>query len=244
MLATEHRIAVPLSSMSPSLINAVVAIEDRKFFDHEGFDPARIFGSALAVMRAGKAVQGGSTITQQLARQSLGREKTLRRKLKELLFAIELERTFTKHEILELYLNKVYFGDGLYGAEAASRGYFGKAASELTAAEAALLAGLLQAPSALAPTVSIEKGPDPPRHRPALHARNRCDLAGPATKRPIGNRSRCATACGFASGTGCTSRRKCDGNSSSCSEASGSLKGACACTRRSISRCNARQRKP
>jgi 1A family penicillin-binding protein len=157
MLAREHRIAVPLSGISPNLISAVVAIEDRKFFDHEGFDPARIFGSALAVMRAGKAVQGGSTITQQLARQSLGREKTLRRKLKELLFAIELERTLTKNEILELYLNKVYFGDGLYGAEAASRGFFGKAASELTAAEAALLAGLLQAPSAFAPTVSVEK---------------------------------------------------------------------------------------
>jgi 1A family penicillin-binding protein len=157
MLAKEHRIEVPLSGISPNLIRAVVATEDRKFFDHEGFDPARIFGSALAVMRAGKAVQGGSTITQQLARQSLGREKTLRRKLKELLFAMELERTLTKDEILELYLNKVYFGDGLYGAEAASRGYFGKAASELTAAEAALLAGLLQAPSAFAPTVSLEK---------------------------------------------------------------------------------------
>ena len=168
MLAREQRIEVPLSSISPNLIKAVVAIEDRKFFDHEGFDPARIFGSALAVMRAGKAVQGGSTITQQLARQSLGREKTVRRKLKELLFAIELEHEFTKDEILELYLNKVYFGDGLYGAEAASRGYFGKAASDLTAAEAALLAGLLQAPSAFAPTVSVEKAHD--RRDVVLHS--------------------------------------------------------------------------
>ncbi|HXW04966.1 MAG TPA: PBP1A family penicillin-binding protein, partial [Vicinamibacterales bacterium] len=109
------------------------------------------------VLRAGRAVQGGSTITQQLARQSLGREKTLRRKLKELLIAIELERHYTKREILELYLNKVYFGDGLYGAEAAARGYFGKRASELTIAEAALLAGLLQAPSAYAPTVDPER---------------------------------------------------------------------------------------
>jgi penicillin-binding protein 1A len=157
LLAKEHRIEVPLSSISPNLIHAVVAIEDRKFFDHDGFDPARIFVSALAVVRAGKAVQGGSTITQQLARQSLGREKTLHRKLKELLFAIEIERTLTKDEILELYLNKVYFGDGLYGAEAASRGFFGKAASELTNAEAALLAGLLQAPSNFAPTVSVDK---------------------------------------------------------------------------------------
>ncbi len=102
-------------------------------------------------------MQGGSTITQQLARQSVGREKTLRRKLKELLFAAQLEHHFTKQEILELYLNKVYFGDGLYGAEAASRGYFGKKASELTLGEAALLAGLLKAPSSYAPTVSPEK---------------------------------------------------------------------------------------
>ena len=157
VIAREHRIVVPLSSMSPKLIDAVVAIEDRKYFDHDGFDPLRIAGSALAVIRAGKAVQGGSTITQQLARQSVGREKTLQRKLKEFLFALELERTLSKDEILELYLNRVYLGDGLYGAEAASRGYFGKPAADLTAAEAALLAGLLQAPSAYAPTVSVEK---------------------------------------------------------------------------------------
>jgi 1A family penicillin-binding protein len=156
-LAKEHRLEIPLADVSPHLIRAVVAIEDRRFFDHEGFDPVRIVGSSLAVLRAGKAVQGGSTITQQLARQSLGREKTLRRKLKELLIAIELERHYTKREILELYLNKVYFGDGLYGIEAASRGYFGKRAAELTIAEAALLAGLLQAPSAYAPTVNPEK---------------------------------------------------------------------------------------
>jgi penicillin-binding protein 1A len=109
-----------------NLIKAVIAIEDRRFFDHEGFDPIRIVGSAIAVVRAGEAVQGGSTITQQLARQSVGREKTLRRKLREMLFAAQLEHNFTKNEILELYLNKVYFGDGLYGAEAASRGYFGQ----------------------------------------------------------------------------------------------------------------------
>src|SRR5262245_599963 len=156
-IAKEHRIEVPLSSISPNLIRAVVAIEDRKFFDHDGFDPIRIVGSALAVARTGKAVQGGSTITQQLARQNLGREKTMRRKLKEFLFALELERTLTKQQIIELYLNKVYLGDGLYGAEAAARGYFGKSASELTAAEAALLAGLLQAPSAYAPTENLEK---------------------------------------------------------------------------------------
>ena len=167
-LAKEHRIEVPLADVSPHLIRAVVAVEDRRFFDHEGFDPVRILGSTVAVLRAGRAVQGGSTITQQLARQSLGREKTLRRKLKELLIAIELERHYTKQEILELYLNKVYFGDGLYGAEAAARGYFGKRAAEVTIAEAALLAGLLQAPSAYAPTVNPEKAQA--RRAVVLHA--------------------------------------------------------------------------
>jgi 1A family penicillin-binding protein len=156
-IAKEQRIEIPLSQMSPELLKAVIAIEDRRFWDHDGFDPIRIIGSALAVARAGEAVQGGSTITQQLARQSVGREKTLRRKLKEMLFAAKLEHQFTKQEILELYLNKVYFGDGLYGAEAAARGYFGKKAAELNLGEAALLAGLLKAPSSYAPTVNPEK---------------------------------------------------------------------------------------
>ena len=156
-IAKEHRIEVPLAQVSPYLIKAVIAIEDRRFFDHDGFDPIRIAGSALADLRAGEAAQGGSTITQQLARQSVGRQKTLRRKVNELLFAAQLERNFTKNQILELYLNKVYFGDGLYGAEAASRGFFAKHASELTLSEAALLAGLLKAPSSYAPTVNAEK---------------------------------------------------------------------------------------
>jgi 1A family penicillin-binding protein len=156
-IAKEHRIEVPLTEVSRPLIQAVIAIEDRRFFDHEGVDPIRIAGSAIAVLRAGEAVQGGSTITQQLARQSVGREKTLTRKLKELLFAAQLEHHLSKNEILELYLNKVYFGDGLYGVEAAARGYFGKKASELSVPEAALLAGLLKAPSSYAPTVSAEK---------------------------------------------------------------------------------------
>jgi 1A family penicillin-binding protein len=156
-IAKEHRIEVPLDEISPHLIQAVVAIEDRRFYEHDGFDPIRIAGSALAVARAGEAVQGGSTITQQLARQAVGREKTLRRKLKELMFAAQLEHHFTKDQILELYLNKVYFGDGLYGAEAASRGYFGKRASELSVPEAAMLAGLLKAPSSYAPTDRTDK---------------------------------------------------------------------------------------
>jgi 1A family penicillin-binding protein len=156
-LAQEHRIVVPLSRISPTLVRAVIAVEDRRFFDHGGFDPIRIAGSALAVVRAGEAVQGGSTITQQLARQEVGREKTLSRKLRELLFAAQLERHFTKDEILELYLNKVYFGAGLYGVEAAARGYFAKPASALTLPEAALLTGLLKAPSSYQPTERPER---------------------------------------------------------------------------------------
>jgi penicillin-binding protein 1A len=156
-IGKEHRIEVPLAEISPNLIKAVIAIEDRRFFDHEGFDAIRIIGSAIAVARAGEAVQGGSTITQQLARQSVGREKTLSRKLREMLFAAQLEHAFTKNEILELYLNKVYFGDGLYGAEAASRGYFGKKASELSLGEASLLAGLLKAPSSYDPSAAPQK---------------------------------------------------------------------------------------
>ena len=156
-IAKEHRIEVPLSEISPNLIKAVIAIEDRRFYDHDGFDPIRIVGSAIASARAGEAIQGGSTITQQLARQSVGREKTMRRKLKEMLFAAQLEHHFTKKEILELYLNKVYFGDGLYGAEAASRGYFGKKASELSLGEASLLAGLLKAPSSYDPSQRPQK---------------------------------------------------------------------------------------
>ena len=156
-IAKEHRIEVPLAEISPNLVKAVIAIEDRRFFDHQGFDLIRIAGSAVAVARAGEAVQGGSTITQQLARQSVGREKTLSRKLRELLFAAQLENTFTKNEILELYLNKVYFGDGLYGAEAAARGYFGKKASQLSLGEASLLAGLLKAPSSYDPSQAPQK---------------------------------------------------------------------------------------
>jgi penicillin-binding protein 1A len=156
-IAKEHRIEVPLTEISPNLVKAVIAVEDRRFFDHEGFDAIRIIGSAIAVARAGEAVQGGSTITQQLARQSVGREKTLKRKLRELLFAAQLEHHFTKDEILALYLNKVYFGNGLYGAEAASRGYFGKKASELSLGEAALLAGLLKAPSNYDPSQAPQK---------------------------------------------------------------------------------------
>jgi 1A family penicillin-binding protein len=151
----EYRVEVALAEVSPHLRNAIVALEDQRFFDHSGIDPFRILGAAWVDLREGRAAQGGSTITQQLARQFfLTREKTLWRKAKEAILAIRLEAVYSKVEILELYLNKVYFGDGLYGAEAAARGYFGKSAAELTVAEAAMLAGVINAPSINAPTVN------------------------------------------------------------------------------------------
>ena len=112
----------------------------------------------LADLRHRRAAQGASTSTQQLARQSfLTADKTIHRKLQELVLAARIERRYTKQQILELYLNKVYFGDGLYGVETASRGYFGKTAAEVSLAEAALLAGLVKSPSTSAPTVNLER---------------------------------------------------------------------------------------
>ena len=154
----EQRIEVGLAQMSPHLIDAIVAIEDQRFRGHNGIDLVRIASAALADLRSGRAAQGGSTITQQLARQSfLTPAKTVRRKLQEMILASRIERMYSKDKILELYLNKVYFGDGLHGVEAASRGYFGKHASELSVAEAAMLAGLVQSPSSYAPTVGMDR---------------------------------------------------------------------------------------
>jgi len=154
----EQRIEVPLADVSPNLTKAITSVEDQRFFEHHGFDLVRIASAAVANVRHNRRAQGGSTITQQLARQSfLTPNKSYRRKLQELILAARLERLYTKQQILELYFNKVYFGDGLYGVEAASRGYFGKHASEVTVAEAALLAGLVKSPSTYAPTVSMER---------------------------------------------------------------------------------------
>ena len=154
----EQRLEVPLEKISPNLIKAVLSVEDQRFFEHSGIDVIRIGAAFLRNLHLGRRAQGGSTITQQLARQSfLTRDKTLRRKMKEVILAARIEHQYTKQEILELYLNKVYFGDGLYGVEAASRGYFGKSARDLSVADAALLAGLIQSPSSYAPTVNLDR---------------------------------------------------------------------------------------
>src|SRR5262245_13321024 len=154
----EQRIDVPLSRVSRQLVQAMLSIEGQRFSDDGGVDVVRVAGAALNNLLEGRLAEGGSTLTQQLARQSfLTPDKTLRRKLTEVFVAARLERQFTKDEILSFYLNKVYFGDGLYGVEAASLGYFGKHAADVSVAEAALLAGLVKAPSTYAPTVSVQR---------------------------------------------------------------------------------------
>ena len=156
-LFEEHRIGISLDEISPHLINAVLVTEDRRFYDHDGIDIRRIIMAAIANLRAGEIVQGASTITQQLVRSvALSREKSFTRKFKEAVLAMRLEERHSKREILEAYLNRVYFGDGFYGIEAAALGYFGKAAAELDAIESATLAGLIKGPSLYSPTRAPE----------------------------------------------------------------------------------------
>jgi penicillin-binding protein 1A len=154
----EQRIEVPLDRISPNFLEAVISVEDQRFYEHSGVDAIRVGAAVLRNIEEGRRAEGGSTITQQLARQSfLTRDKTYRRKLKEVILAAYIESVYSKKEILELYLNKVYFGDGLYGVEAAARGYFAKSASDLTVDEGALLAGLIQSPSSYAPSVNLDR---------------------------------------------------------------------------------------
>jgi 1A family penicillin-binding protein len=154
----ERRFEVSLADVSPHLVAAVIAIEDQRFRSHQGVDLVRIVGAMLANVQEGRLAQGGSTLTQQLARQSfLTLDKTWSRKVQEALLAFRIEHQYTKDQILELYLNKMYFGAGLYGVEAASMGYFGKPSRDLTVAEAALIAGLVKSPSTWAPTVNLDR---------------------------------------------------------------------------------------
>ncbi|HHY47837.1 MAG TPA: PBP1A family penicillin-binding protein, partial [Firmicutes bacterium] len=141
------RIEVPLSEMSPYLPKAVVAVEDERFYRHFGVDPVGILRAITRNIRAGRIVEGGSTITQQLAKNMfLPPERTIGRKIREVMLAFYLEVKFTKSEILERYLNVVYLGHGAYGVEMGARTYFGKSARDLTLAESAMLAGLTRGP--------------------------------------------------------------------------------------------------
>ncbi len=153
--------AVPLKALPAYLPQAFVAIEDRRFFDHFGLDPLGL-GRAMAANLVSRRVrQGGSTLTQQLAKNLfLTQERTFSRKIQELVLALWLEKKFSKNEILDLYLNRVYFGNGAYGVEAAAQRYFNKSARNVTLSEAAMLAGLVNAPSRLAPTRNLKAAQD------------------------------------------------------------------------------------
>jgi penicillin-binding protein 1A len=154
----KKRTVVPLSEISPRVLQAILAVEDREFFEHDGYSIKSIGRAALANIRNGRIQQGGSTITQQLARNTfLSHERSFRRKLEELWLAMKIEHAYTKEEILAYYANRVYLGTGYYGVEAASEGYFGKRAAQLDLHEAATLAALVKAPAAYSPYKDPEK---------------------------------------------------------------------------------------
>lgn len=143
---------VSIDDIPDNLKNAVIATEDKNFYHHRGFDTLGLVRSVLTNIRAGKLKQGASTITQQLARiLFLSNERAFDRKIKELIIAHRIEKTISKDEILDMYLNSVYLGSGTYGVLSASKTYFDKNLDELTLAEAALIAGLPQAPSVYSP---------------------------------------------------------------------------------------------
>ncbi|MBA1437700.1 MAG: PBP1A family penicillin-binding protein [Epsilonproteobacteria bacterium] len=153
----KHRYYASFDEIPPRVIEALVAIEDTTFFEHPGINVDAIFRAALKVIRAGKAVEGASTITQQLVKNVLlSREKKLSRKIKEAIYAIKLEQRLTKEQILERYLNEIYYGHGYYGIKTAADGYFHKKFDDLTLKEIAILVGLPKAPSTYAPTRNYE----------------------------------------------------------------------------------------
>lgn len=153
----KHRYYATYDEIPPRIIEALVAIEDTTFFEHPGINIDAIFRAAIKVLRAGKAVEGASTITQQLVKNVLlTREKKLSRKIKEAIYAIKIEYVLTKEQILERYLNEIYYGHGYYGIKTAADGYFHKKLSDLSLKEMAILVGLPKAPSTYAPTKNYE----------------------------------------------------------------------------------------
>lgn len=154
----KRRIPLTLEQMPQRLIDAFIAVEDSRFYGHHGLDPVGIFRALSVALSSGRASQGASTITQQLARNFfLTPERSLKRKITEVFLAVRIERLLTKNEILELYLNKIYFGQRAYGVGAATQVYFGKTPSELTLGEMAMIAGLPKAPSTFNPVYSQKR---------------------------------------------------------------------------------------
>jgi penicillin-binding protein 1A len=151
----QRRTPVPLEQIPQHLKDALIVVEDKRFYSHWGIDIIRIFGSAFYNLKSMRKAQGASTITQQLARNMfLTQEKSFVRKFKEMLVAFELERAYSKDEILELYLNQVWFGQGVYGVEAASQVYFNKSVKDLSLSQCALIAALPKAPQYYSPYVN------------------------------------------------------------------------------------------
>ena len=154
----KRRVPLPLKQVPPQMVNAFIATEDSRFFEHHGVDPVGIFRAASVALFTGHASQGASTITQQLARNFfLSPERTLMRKIKEAFLAIRIEQLLTKDEILDLYLNKIYLGYRAYGVGAAAQVYFGKTVDQLTLSEIAMIAGLPKAPSTFNPLYSHDR---------------------------------------------------------------------------------------
>mgnify|MGYP000939738354 CR=1 FL=1 len=155
--AAENRRPVGIHEIPQNLQNAFIAVEDNRFYDHIGIDPRGIIRAVWANIRGRTLTEGGSTITQQLAKNAyLTQDRTLKRKIQEVFLALQLERQYTKQEILELYMNQIYFGQGAYGVQAAARTYFGKDVKDLTLNECAMLAGIPKSPNYYSPLSNME----------------------------------------------------------------------------------------
>ena len=166
--ALEKRIPLKYEEIPPVMKNAILAVEDARFYDHVGIDPIRIIGAAWKNLTSDK-VEGGSTLTQQLAKNLfLSKEQTLKRKMNEWALALQIERYYTKNQIMELYANHIFLGANAYGVEAGAETYFGKQAKDLTIGEAALLAGVPKAPSEYSPTSNPAQGERASRSRSRL----------------------------------------------------------------------------
>lgn len=158
VISKETREPVDIEHIPQNLQNAFIAIEDRQFLTHYGIDPFRILGSAIVNLKSGRAAQGGSTITQQLARNAfLSHEKKFSRKIKEIIITFEIERKYTKDEIMEKYLNEIYFGSGAYGVKTAAYNFFRKDVNDVNLAESALLAGIPNRPNMYNPRTNLER---------------------------------------------------------------------------------------
>ncbi len=185
----ERRILTPLPQIPEHLRRAVIAVEDVRFFEHPGLDYIGILRAAWTNLRRGGKVEGASTITQQLARSLfLSSERTFDRKVRELVLAYKMELVSTKEQILETYLNQIYFGQGAYGVASAAQSYFGKDLSGLTVAEAAFLAGLPKSPNHFSPFKNYARAKKRQEHVLGAHGRSRVSHVG--RTRESGRRNR------------------------------------------------------